>query len=77
METDNLTIEELDAFFATRKLPKEIELHTGVKISDVPLFVESHIRTYKNNRQSRVYDIFRVRLMKLRKLLIEENRQET
>ena len=45
--SSQLSIEELEAFFKSVTLPKEIRLHKSILISDVPLFVKGHIAVLK------------------------------
>lgn len=67
----NLTIEELETYFSTCDLPKEIQLYEGVRITNVELFVNSHIEVYKHNYRARVYDVFLNRLMRLKEIMDE------
>lgn len=71
MENNVLTIEELEIFFQTAKLPQEIQLYEGVRVVDVPRFLQNHIAIFKNNSNARVFDVFLVRLMRLRELLLQ------
>ncbi|PUZ27551.1 hypothetical protein GA0116948_103166 [Chitinophaga costaii] len=43
-----LSLEELEAFFNTVALPKELRLHKAILISDVPLFVKGHLAVLKS-----------------------------
>ncbi len=77
MENEDLTIEELEIFFAeyADKLPQTLDVKGG-RITNVAYYVESHIHTYKNNRNARVFDIFRLRLIELKKMLLEQEEKE-
>lgn len=72
MENNVLTIEELEIFFSDCKLPQEIQLYEGVRVIDVPRFLQNHITIFKNNNNARIFDVFLIRLMRLRELLLEE-----
>lgn len=71
MLNENATIEELEAFFSTYELPKEIQLNPGERITNVRSFVDSQVKTYKHNRSSKVFDVFLLRLIHLRELLLK------
>lgn len=73
MENKVLTIEELEIFFSDYKLPQEIQLYQGVRVINVPRFLQNHITVYKNNSNARVYEIFLIRLMRLRELLLDQS----
>lgn len=42
------TIAELEAFFNSVKLPKQLRLHKSILISDVQLFVKGHLNVLKS-----------------------------
>lgn len=46
-----MTIEELEQFFSTAKLPSEIAINSAVKIIDVPKFVDTQITQVKAQGQ--------------------------
>lgn len=45
--SSQLSLEELEAFFKSVTLPKQIRLHRSILISDVPLFVKGHLAVLK------------------------------
>lgn len=59
-------LSELEAFFAKKKLPKEVQLDAGAKITDVSRFVESHLTVLRNNLDMTIYEVFYQRLIQLK-----------
>ncbi len=43
-----LSLEELEAFFNSVELPKQLRLHKAILITDVPLFVKGHLAVLKS-----------------------------
>lgn len=71
--TETITLEELEDFFISIQLPKTIQLCPGVTVIDVPLFINSHLTILKGNRDRLVYDVFKVRLIRLKELLLSNS----
>jgi hypothetical protein len=65
------TIEDLEAFFNSTTLPTSIQLGPGEKIIDVKQFVDVHLTRYKAYPNQPIYEVFYLRLVKLRKLLLD------
>ncbi len=59
----------LEAFFKTASLPSTLQLEPGVRIMNVPQFVQSHLEVLKANRGRPVYDTYYNRLLQARKLM--------
>ncbi len=72
MADEDITIEELEAFFAATQLPQEMQLYPGVRITDVHSFVNSHLQTFQNNRDRVIFDVYRLRLVRLKELILEK-----
>lgn len=64
-----LSVEELEEYFQGMQLPERIELITGVVIIDLPLFLESHFRFIRNNKEQRSADVHLLRLNQLHTIL--------
>ena len=67
-----MTIEELKGFYHDRELPRTVELMQGVKLADVPKFVDSHFTVLMANPVSKASNPFQVRLILLKELLEAE-----
>lgn len=59
----------LEEFFAKAKLPKQVDLYPGIKIVDTAGFIESHLEVLKANGTKGVFDVFYVRLARLKEIL--------
>ena len=66
-----MIVTDLETFFASRNLPKQIQLNKGEKITDIKTFVQSHLHIAKHSPE-RVAAPFYDRLVKLRGLLEAE-----
>ena len=62
-------IAELESFFATAKVPKELVLDAGSKVNDVSQLVKSHLNVLKHNGDKPIYDVFYDRLLKVKELV--------
>lgn len=62
-------LSELEQFFGIAKLPAEVQLDGGTKITDVPRFIESHLEVLRNNNDKPIYEVFYQRLLKLKSLV--------
>lgn len=62
-------VSELEALFSTAQLPREIQLDHASRITDVKLFVESHLAVLKQNEGRAAYDGFYDRLEKAKKII--------
>jgi hypothetical protein len=67
-----ISIEELQAFFNTISLPETIHLEQGVKIINVPAFVQSHLQVLESNGYVPAFSVFYDRLIMLRDLLQDQ-----
>lgn len=67
-----MSVDELDEYFKSIELPKEVKLHKAIKIIDVPLFVKSHIRILRNYGDNRTFSLFHKRLLILKDILAGE-----
>ena len=65
-------IEELETFFATAKLPKELVLDAGSKAGDIRQLVQSHLNVLKHNGDKTVYDVFYDRLLIVKELVADQ-----
>lgn len=62
-------VQELKDFFAQKKLPDSIQLSPAEKIVDRQRFLDSHFTILEKNDDPRNYEVFLLRLVKLRDLL--------
>ena len=69
MAKQEITVEELDAFFATATLPSALQLYPGNKIVGLPVFVESHLAVLKHSGSHGIYEVFYTRLIRLREMI--------
>ena len=69
-DPDKWDIKGLETFFSKTVLPKgEIQLSPGIKISNVKVFVASHLAMIKVQNQVLTYRPYYERLMKLKSIL--------
>lgn len=61
-------IAAIEQFFASAKLPKQIELYPGIKVINTAGFIESHLSILKANGYKGIYDVFYCRLERLKEL---------
>jgi len=64
-------IQGLEDYFRKAKLPVSITLGDGVKIISVKKFVESHLATIRERKDTSLFEPFYERLCKLKGLLME------
>ena len=69
MPVTDKQIAELESFFAKAKLPKELVLDAGTKVSNVAHLVKSHLNVLKHNGDKPIYDVFYERLLKVKELV--------
>lgn len=69
----DMTAEEFEAAFHGIDLPEEAELYTGVKITDIPKFLETSLSYLKNNAPSRMTEVIEDRLNRLLEIINESN----
>ena len=68
LEKQPWNIEELEQFFSTAQLPKQIKLGLWL-VSDVPKFVERHLNHIKHNKQKPSFRPYLERLEELKTVL--------
>lgn len=66
-------VQELREFFQTQKLPKSVQLSPAEKIVDLPRFLDSHFTMLETHNDPRNYEVFLLRLEKLRNVLANSN----
>lgn len=69
----NMTAEEFEAAFHGIDLPQEAQLYTGVKITNIPKFLETSLNYLKNNAPSRMTEVISDRLQRLLEIVQESN----
>jgi hypothetical protein len=62
-------INELEQFFKTVSLPKELQLTPDQKITDVKKFYENHLAAVRANIGKNTFNSFYDRLVKMKELL--------
>jgi len=65
-----MAIDELSAFFASVQLPDTINLSQGVKIINVPDFINSHLNVLKVSGNVPEVSVFYERLMFIKDILL-------
>lgn len=60
-----MTAEELEGYFTGIELPTQVDIDTGVRIVDVPLFIESHLNYIKVNEGKKGTEVYYDRLNRL------------
>ncbi|TRZ52037.1 hypothetical protein D4S03_04090 [bacterium] len=66
---DEWHIKELEDFFASEELPEAIKLNAWTDITDLHLFIQSHLSTVKAQNGNKTYLPYYQRLLQLRELL--------
>lgn len=61
-------IKELEDHFGKVKLPASLQLDVGSKIENVSQFIDSHIKVLRNNGDKPMYEVFHIRLLKLKEI---------
>jgi len=72
MKVSTEAIQKLDDFFKLVKLPKSIQIGPGETLTDVPRFLESHFAIVKSFPDVSIYEVFYLRLLKIKELLSEQ-----
>jgi len=62
-------LNELEQFFKSTTLPKEIQLTRDQRVSDVKKFIDSHLQVCRGNLNNKAFQSFYDRLVKLKDLL--------
>jgi hypothetical protein len=62
---------ELEQFFKSVPLPKQVELEKGIIIKNVPKFIESHLAVLQHAGEKPVFESFWTRLRKLREIIAD------
>ena len=62
-------IRELEDYFKIAALPDTIVLDAGSRVDDVPRFIQSHLRVLRNNADKPAYEVFYLRLQKVKELI--------
>jgi len=63
------TVTELERYFSTAILPKEIKLDESTAIIDVKQFVNSHLGVIRQSGDKQLFSSFYTRLCRLKDLL--------
>jgi hypothetical protein len=71
-----MTAEELEGYFTGIALPSSVTIDTGVIISDVPLFIESHLNFIKANEGKKATEVYYARINKLIAYMESSNDKE-
>lgn len=71
MAVSEKQIAELEQYFSTTGLPKEVQLDAGAKVIDVDKFVKSHLAVLHNNGTKPAYRSFYQRLLLLKEKLAD------
>jgi hypothetical protein len=71
-----MTAEELEGYFTGIALPSSVTIDTGVIISDVPLFIESHLNFIKANEGKKAAEVYYARINKLIAYMESSNDKE-
>jgi hypothetical protein len=65
-------VEELEEFFMSIKIPNDpIKLNNCATITNIPVFISSHLNVVKSNNGIKAYKIYFERLLKVKELLIK------
>lgn len=67
-----MAIDELNAFFSSVILPETITLSEGVKIINVPDFIQGHLQALSSIGEEEVAAVFYERLMLIKSLLLNQ-----
>ncbi|HKZ67555.1 MAG TPA: hypothetical protein VJ111_14415 [Chitinophagaceae bacterium] len=73
MSDNETNFEKLKTFFSTASLPATVVLYPGSMITNPPLFISSHINVLTNCINKPVYEVFLVRLIRLKDILSSSN----
>ena len=67
-----MAIDELNAFFSSVILPETIVVSEGVKIINVPDFIQGHLQALNTISEEEVAVVFYDRLMLIKSLLLNQ-----
>lgn len=67
-----MAIDELNAFFSSVILPETITLSEGVKIINVPDFIQGHLQALNSIAEEEVASVFYERLMLIKSALLDQ-----
>ncbi len=71
-----MTIEELEEFFSTHPVPRQLRLNDAEFISDIPKFLESHFMIAKSRSDVPTFNKFHDRLIKVKDLILKMEEDE-
>jgi|GEM_PF-844963 len=71
-----MTAEEYEAAFHGINLPQEAQLATGVRITNMPKFLETSLSFLKSNKPSKMTEVITERLDRLLEIVNNSNNQE-
>lgn len=72
-----MSLTDLEQFFNSIDLPKEIRLSKWEYITNVPVFIESHLGYLKNNSGNIHFLPYYERLIELKEILIKNKQNDT
>lgn len=67
-----MAIDELNAFFSSVILPETLTLSEGVKIINVPDFIQGHLQALSSIAEEEVAAVFYERLMLIKRVLLDQ-----
>ena len=62
-------IVEIERFLTGAKLPDQVQLYPGIKVTNTARFVESHLEVLKAYGCKGLWDVFYTRLARLKELI--------
>lgn len=65
----DMTADEYEAAFHGIDLPKEAQLYPGVRVSDVPEFIEAELTLLRGTKTSRIIEVVKDRLDRLLEII--------
>ncbi|TDQ08594.1 DUF6965 family protein [Pedobacter metabolipauper] len=71
-----MTYEELEGAFHGITVPDEAQLDDGVRITNVPKFIKSHLQVIKGAQNARMSTVFEDRLIKLLEIIAESEKED-
>lgn len=67
-----MALDELNAFFSSAVLPDTITIADGVKIINVPDFIQGHLQALSSLGEEPVAQVFYERLLMIKDLLVNQ-----
>lgn len=67
-----MAIDELNSFFSSVQLPETVNLAQGVKIINVPEFIENHLKVLNIYGDAPEWSVFYDRLVMIKDLLMSD-----